>query len=183
MSEKDLRRVRPDLDERLNPAIRIEFSPAGGRKFGQFTREHLPEEGGAFKYQLGIILDGRLMSAPVINTEIRDSAIIEFGNDARREEVDRIVKILRGSCQECELRNAAAPRGSPSSPAVSRSQVAGRWWKIPSPAVGSLHLLDRVSRRVHNRKWLRLPRLPGSPRNRDWAGKSFPPHHCTRRKA
>ena len=35
------------------------------------------------------------MSAPVINTEIRDTAIIEFGNDARRQEVDRIVKILR----------------------------------------------------------------------------------------
>ncbi len=40
------------------------------------------------------------MSAPVINSEIRDTAIIEFGNDARREEVDRIVKILRGSSRK-----------------------------------------------------------------------------------
>jgi SecD/SecF fusion protein len=95
VSEKDLRGVRPDLDEQLNPAVRVEFSLAGGRKLGELTRHHLPEEGDAFKYQMGIILDGRLMSAPTINSEIRDSAIIEFGIDARLEEVKRIVKILQ----------------------------------------------------------------------------------------
>jgi SecD/SecF fusion protein len=96
VSEKDLNRVRKDLDERLNVAVLIEFSPEGGRKFGALTREHLPEEGGAFKYRLGIILDGRLMSAPVINSEIRDSGIIEGGPQGfKPEEVERIVKILR----------------------------------------------------------------------------------------
>jgi SecD/SecF fusion protein len=101
VSEKDLRRVFPDVDEHLNPAVRIEFSPAGGRKFGALTREHLPEEGGAFKYQLGIILDGLLMSAPVINSEIRDSGIIEGGPQGfKSNEVERIVKILRGSRKE-----------------------------------------------------------------------------------
>jgi SecD/SecF fusion protein len=101
VSEKDLSRVFPDLDEHLNPAIRIEFSPAGGRKFGALTREHLPEEGGAFKYQLGIIVDGLLMSAPAINSEIRDSGVIEGGpRGFKPEEVKRIVKILSGSRKE-----------------------------------------------------------------------------------
>ncbi len=95
VSEKDLTRVFPDVDERLNPAVRFEFSRAGARKFGALTREHLPEANDSFKYQLGIILDGLLMSAPVINSEIRDAGIIELGKDARPEEVDHIIKILR----------------------------------------------------------------------------------------
>jgi SecD/SecF fusion protein len=100
VSEKDLIRVVPDVDEFLKPAIRFEFSLKGGRKFGALTRAHLPETGGTFKYQLGIILDGRLLSAPVINSEIRESGIIELGRDARPEEVDRIIKILRTSSKQ-----------------------------------------------------------------------------------
>jgi SecD/SecF fusion protein len=97
VTERDLRRVLPDQDERLEPAVRFEFSREGGRKFGALTREHLPEAGNAFKYRLGIILDGRLLSAPVINSEIRESGIIELGKEATPEEVERIIGILRGS--------------------------------------------------------------------------------------
>jgi SecD/SecF fusion protein len=97
VSEKHLRRVVPDVDERLNPAVRFEFSREGANKFGALTREHLPEADGTFKYQMGIILDGRLLSAPVLNSEIRDAGIIELGRDARPEEVERIIKILRAS--------------------------------------------------------------------------------------
>jgi SecD/SecF fusion protein len=100
VSEKDLRRVVADVDERLQPAVRFEFSRAGADKFGALTREHLPEAGGTFKYQLGIILDGRLLSAPVINSEIRESGIIELGRDARPEEAERIIRILRASSQK-----------------------------------------------------------------------------------
>ena len=60
-------------------------STAQGRaRFGQLTREHLPEEGGAFQYQLAILLDNLVMSAPAINSEIRDSGIIEGGRRASR---------------------------------------------------------------------------------------------------
>ncbi|MFI5454253.1 MAG: hypothetical protein ACHRXM_02280 [Isosphaerales bacterium] len=97
VSEKNLRRVAPDVDERLRPAVRVEFSREGADKFGALTREHLPEADGKFKYHLGIILDGRLLSAPVLNNEIRDAGIIELGQDARPEEVERIIKVLRVS--------------------------------------------------------------------------------------
>ena len=83
-------------DERLRRAIGFSLTRAGARKFGTLTREHLPEADGGFKYQLGIILDGRLLTAPAINSEIRDTGIIELGRNAPPEEVDRIMKILRG---------------------------------------------------------------------------------------
>jgi SecD/SecF fusion protein len=97
VTERDLSRVVPDRDERLGPAVRFEFSRAGGRKFGALTREHLPEAGGTFKYRFGIILDGRLLSAPVVNSEIREAGIIELGKDATPKEAERIIDILRGS--------------------------------------------------------------------------------------
>ena len=45
MTGKYLRQVRPDFDERLQPAVRFEFDLSGARKFATLTREHLPEEG------------------------------------------------------------------------------------------------------------------------------------------
>jgi SecD/SecF fusion protein len=100
VTEKDLARVEPAQDERLRPAVRFDFSREGARKLGALTREHLPEDGDAFKYYLGIILDGRLLSAPMINTEVRDAGILELGRDARPEEAERIIRILRKSREQ-----------------------------------------------------------------------------------
>jgi SecD/SecF fusion protein len=97
VTEKDLKRVVPDSDVQMRPAVRVEFSEAGGRRFGELTRAHLPEAPDGFKYRIGIILDGRLLSAPVLNSEIRESAIIELGKDGQPEEAESIIRILRGS--------------------------------------------------------------------------------------
>ncbi len=86
----------PSQDERHRPAVQFNFSPAGAEKFGALTREHLPEAEGTFKYRLGIILDGRLLSAPAIHAEVRDAGVLELGRDAGPEEVERILSILRG---------------------------------------------------------------------------------------
>jgi SecD/SecF fusion protein len=91
-----LRQVRPDYDERLQPAVRFEFNRKGASRFSRLTRTHLPEEGGAFKYQLAIVLDSIVMSAPVINSEIRDSGIIEGGPQGfKPKEVDHLIQVLR----------------------------------------------------------------------------------------
>jgi SecD/SecF fusion protein len=93
---KYLRQVRPDYDERLQPAVRFEFDRRGATRFSKLTREHLPEEGDAFKYQLAIILDNLVMSAPVINSEIRDSGIIEGGPQGfKPKEVEHLINVLR----------------------------------------------------------------------------------------
>ncbi|MGO9465398.1 MAG: protein translocase subunit SecD [Isosphaeraceae bacterium] len=102
---KYLRQVRPDMDERLQPAVRFEFDRTGARKFGQLTREHLPEEAGdAFKYQLAILLDNLVMSAPVINSEIRDSGIIEGGPQGfKPKEVEHLINVLRAGSLPASL--------------------------------------------------------------------------------
>ena len=102
---KYLKQVRPDFDERLQPAVRFEFDRSGGRKFATLTGEHLPEEGGdAFKYQLAILLDNLVMSVPVINSEIRDSGIIEGGPQGfKAKEVEHLIQVLRAGSLPASL--------------------------------------------------------------------------------
>jgi SecD/SecF fusion protein len=93
---KYLRAVRPDFDERLQPAVHFEFDSKGASRFGRLTHDHRPEEGGAFQYQLAILLDNLVMSAPVLKNEIRDQGIIEGGPQGfKQKEVDHLVQVLR----------------------------------------------------------------------------------------
>lgn len=93
---KYLAKAYATQDERLQPAVGFVFKREGARKFGQLTGEHLPEEGDAFKYQLAILLDNLVMSAPSINSQIRDSGIIEGGGQGfKPKEVDYLIKILQ----------------------------------------------------------------------------------------
>ncbi len=59
------------------------FKPEGGVKFGQLTSHNLPDSANGFHRQLGIILDNTMISAPVINSMIRDRGVIQgqFGED------------------------------------------------------------------------------------------------------
>lgn len=95
ITEKDLARVYSTTDARLKPAVAFELTGDGGERMGALTRAHLPENGGTFRYRMGIILDDRLLSAPVILDEIHGAGIINLGDHARPEEADRIVQALR----------------------------------------------------------------------------------------
>lgn len=87
-----LARAYPTQDERVQPAVGFVFNSQGARKFGGLTGNHLPEEGGAFKYRLAVLLDGLVRSAPSINSRITDSGIIE---GVQPEEVNYLIEILR----------------------------------------------------------------------------------------
>ena len=101
---KYLRQVRPDVDDRLQPAVKFEFDSRGATRFGRLTREHKPEEGGAFRYQLAILLDNLVMSAPAINSEIRDSGIIEGGPQGfKAKEVEHLIQVLRAGSLPASL--------------------------------------------------------------------------------
>ena len=101
---KYLKQARPDVDDKLQPAVRFEFDSRGGSRFSRLTREHLPEEGGAFRYQLAILLDNLVMSAPAINSEIRDSGIIEGGPQGfKAKEVDHLIQVLRAGSLPASL--------------------------------------------------------------------------------
>jgi SecD/SecF fusion protein len=98
ITDKDFTRVERELDIERRIAIRFELTREAGARLARLTREHLPEANGAFKYQLGIIFNGRLLSAPVLNSEVHESGIIEGGpRGFKPAEVDLIIKTLRGS--------------------------------------------------------------------------------------
>ena len=101
---KYLKQTRPDVDDKLQPAVRFEFDSRGASRFGRLTREHKPEEGGNFRYQLAILLDNLVMSAPAINSEIRDSGIIEGGPQGfKAKEVEHLIQVLRAGSLPASL--------------------------------------------------------------------------------
>ena len=101
---KLLARAEPQQDDHYQPAVGFVFNRTGGRKFGELTRAHLPEEGGNFKYQLAILLDDWVQSAPSINQEIRDSGIIEGGPQGfSAPELDLLITVLRSGSLPASL--------------------------------------------------------------------------------
>ncbi|MGC8746627.1 MAG: protein translocase subunit SecD [Candidatus Saccharicenans sp.] len=83
---KDLRTVRRGTDEWNNPAVHFTLTPDGARRFEQVTGQNVGK-------QLAIILDGKLQSAPVINSRISDSGIIQ--GHFTPQEADDLVVILK----------------------------------------------------------------------------------------
>jgi len=81
----------------LRPTVHFSFNTAGGELFGNITRKNVSDsagpEGTQKRRHLAIILDGLVMSAPTINSEIRTQGQIS-GNFTQKE-VDSLVNILR----------------------------------------------------------------------------------------
>src|SRR5918993_2792937 len=82
----DLRGASPTIDEYNKPAVRFLLTGDGARKFGRVTGENINR-------MLAIILDGRVMSAPRIETRITDEGRItgSFTSD----EVSDLSLVLR----------------------------------------------------------------------------------------
>jgi len=101
---KLLAKAEAQQDDHYQPAVGFTFNRQGGRKFGILTSEHLPEENGNFKYRLAILLDGIVQSAPSINSEIRDSGIIEGGSSGfSAKELDFLITVLRSGSLPASL--------------------------------------------------------------------------------
>jgi preprotein translocase subunit SecD len=91
---RDLRNARPSLDENNQPAVSFTLNNEGGRKFGQVTGDNIGR-------QLAIILDGRVQSAPRIDSRIQTDGRItgSFTN----EEVQNLSLILRSGALPARL--------------------------------------------------------------------------------
>ncbi|MBI4584025.1 MAG: protein translocase subunit SecD [Planctomycetes bacterium] len=87
VSGKYLSRAYETMDNIGRPAIGFEFSPFGANLFSDLT-------GGNIKRYLAIVLDGRLVQSPVINSRIAGRGIIE--GDFNHKDVEGVVNILRG---------------------------------------------------------------------------------------
>jgi SecD/SecF fusion protein len=85
-------RAKPGVDARFRPAVEFQFNAAGAQRFGSLTGSHQPDVQNDFYYLLGIILDGKLHSAPQIRSAIFGRGIIE--GDFTEEEVVDLIGLL-----------------------------------------------------------------------------------------
>jgi len=85
---KDLRTVRRTVDEWQSPAVAFSLNADGGARFEQATRENIGK-------QIAIILDGKVQSAPVVETEISRSQGGIIRGRFGAQEADDLVIILK----------------------------------------------------------------------------------------
>ncbi|MHB8093880.1 MAG: protein translocase subunit SecD [Candidatus Aminicenantales bacterium] len=83
---KDLRMVRRSQDEWNNPAVSFSLNSEGARRFEKVTGENIGK-------QLAIVLDGRVQSAPNINSRIIGDGVIE--GRFTIEAADDLIVVLR----------------------------------------------------------------------------------------
>ena len=86
---QDLRSARASVDENNRPAVSFTLSNEGGRKFGKVSSENIGR-------QLAIILDGRVQSAPTLESKINSEGRIT-GSFTPDEVADLSLKLRSGA--------------------------------------------------------------------------------------
>lgn len=99
---KYLTNASPTSDENGNPAVAFRFNARGAALFGSLTQRNLPDPTDQFKRRLAILLDGKVHSAPVINSRITDNGIIQGSFDMK--EVNELVGVLNAGALEVPLK-------------------------------------------------------------------------------
>lgn len=87
--------AQPDRDQNGRPAVSFRFNPQGGRAFGLYTAENI---GNPF----AIVLDGEVISAPVIQSHIPGGSGIITGRFTV-EETSRLAILLRAGALPAEM--------------------------------------------------------------------------------
>jgi SecD/SecF fusion protein len=82
-------------------AVEFVFNSQGGKLFGYLTGENKPDEVTGFQRRLGIILDGKLFSAPGLKGQIFDRGIIE--GEFTKEQVTQQVDVLNAGALPATL--------------------------------------------------------------------------------
>ncbi|HEX6963638.1 MAG TPA: protein translocase subunit SecD [Lacipirellula sp.] len=114
-----LRSAASDVDQYGGPAVSFKFDRQGAFRFRQLTQAHQPNPSGQ-KYNLGILLDNRLLSAPSLNAVISDQGIIEGLDD--EDEVEFLVGILNAGSLPASLNKVPISRAQ-ISPTLGKTTV------------------------------------------------------------
>jgi len=92
---RDLKNARPSVSgESGLPDIQFSLTPTGAQKFGLATGNNVGR-------RLAVILDGEVESAPVINSRITDSGVIQ--GTFSQQEADDLAKVLRAGALPATL--------------------------------------------------------------------------------
>jgi preprotein translocase subunit SecD len=82
LDERDIKSARFDSDPLTGkPRVNITFTDAARRAFAEITRTNVNK-------QFAILIDGRVVEAPIIRTEIKDGQAIIDGNFTQKEMED-----------------------------------------------------------------------------------------------
>lgn len=95
VSGEQLVDAQPGMDQNNRPAVNFRFNPAGGRAFGIYTAENI---GNPF----AIVLDGEVISAPVIQSHIPGGSGIITGRFTV-EETSQLAVLLRAGALPAEM--------------------------------------------------------------------------------
>ncbi len=91
----DLADAYPTTDEMGRPAVGFSLTPEAAERFAKFTSEHKGQP-------MAIVLDNRVLSAPVIRARIYDKGIIT--GDFTVQEVKDMVIVLKGGALPTDLK-------------------------------------------------------------------------------
>jgi preprotein translocase subunit SecD len=86
---RDLKNARPSLGDFQQPVVHFSLSPEGAQAFGRATGANVGRG-------LAIVLDGKVVSAPRINSRIDDQGMIE-GRFTQQEVQDLVTKLRSGA--------------------------------------------------------------------------------------
>jgi preprotein translocase subunit SecD len=95
VSGEQLVDAQPAFDQNNRPSVSFRFNPAGGRDFGLYTAENI---GSPF----AIVLDGEVISAPVIQSHISGGSGIITGRFSV-EETSQLAILLRAGALPAEM--------------------------------------------------------------------------------
>jgi preprotein translocase subunit SecD len=87
IDNKDIARARAMEDDRGHPAIEVVFTREGARKAARMSEAHKGKP-------LAILLNGKVVGAPVVRDRLSDHALIT--GTFTQKEVDRLVKGMSG---------------------------------------------------------------------------------------
>lgn len=86
----DLVDARPATDQNGRPAVDFRFNTSGARAFGDYTARHIGEP-------FAIVLDGKVISAPVIQSHIAGGSGIITGNFTVQQATDLALLLRAGA--------------------------------------------------------------------------------------
>ncbi|MEZ5715654.1 MAG: protein translocase subunit SecD [Paracoccaceae bacterium] len=87
---EDLVDAQPSFDQNGFPAVNFRFDGAGGRRFGDYTAENIGKP-------FAIVLDGKVISAPTIQSHIAGGSGIITGNFTLEESTELAVLLRAGA--------------------------------------------------------------------------------------
>ncbi|MCK5598967.1 protein translocase subunit SecD [bacterium] len=90
LNGNELKSARVDFNEFQSPVVKIDFKPKGGRVFARITEENVGK-------RLAIILNGKVVSAPVINERIPDGSAVISGQASLQESRDLALVLRAGA--------------------------------------------------------------------------------------